>query len=80
MLGLDKNECERVEDFVGAEPDELVFPELDVRVEVLGELGADLGVEPVARDHEVAFADVGDRVDLDLVIVCAESPSKMMFW
>ena len=59
VLRFFEDERERIERLVRPEPDELVLAHLDIRLEMLGILRADLAVEPVAGDEQVVLADIG---------------------
>ena len=68
VLGLLEDEGEGVVEFlVRAEPDELAFADVDLGLEVLGELPAHLRVQPVRRDDEIEVARiVGGALHLGL--------------
>ena len=66
-IGLAEREGEGVERTVGAEPDELVGPQVDHRLEVVGETVARLGVDAVPQHDEVmARHERLDALDLGL--------------
>ena len=67
-FSLDEIEGEGVEAPRRAEPDELVPPELDIRLEMLGEAVADPAVDAVGGDHQIGRAERRRILDGMLVV------------
>ena len=63
-LRLHKDEVERLEQLLGAQPDELVFARPDVRHKMLGKLRANPAVDAVGGDDQIRFTHLLYVIDL----------------